>query len=461
MSDSTATDVDVAVVGAGLAGLTAARRLDQAGLEVRVLEARDRVGGRTLTRTVGGEAVDMGAQWIGPTQHRIHALVEELGVETFEQHTAGADQLRVAGDVREYTSELRALSPIAALDFQLGVRALERLCRRVPLSEPGAADRAREFDAMTAATWRDRRFRTEAAKRTFDAVVRAIFAAEPDELSFLFVLFYLHAGGGFDRLASVEGGAQQTRLVGGTQQLSERLADGLDVTLDAPVRRIEHRGANEVGESGDSVRIHGDSMVVEAEYAVVAVPPAAAGRIDYEPAVPARRDGLTQRSPMGCVVKCIATYDEPFWRPERSGAVIADGDVGLVFDDSPPDGESGALVAFLLGDAARRWVDRSREERRRLVCDRLAAYFGPRAAEPADYDDEAWNAGRWSLGCYAGLMTPGTLSRYADVRREPVGRIHWAGTETATEGYGYMDGAVASGERVASEIRARKRNEQP
>jgi monoamine oxidase len=222
---------------------------------------------------------------------------------------------------------------------------------------------------------RDDRFRTEAARRLFDAAVRAIFTAEPAELSLLFLLFYCRAGGGFDRLASVEGGAQQTRLVGGTQQLSTAMAEPLDVRTATPVRRVEH--------GDDGVTVHADAgddgtvdTRVDADYAVVAVPPTAAGNIDYDPALPVSRAGLHQRAPMGHVVKAVATYDEPFWRPELSGEVVADDDtVGLVFDDSPPDGESGALVAFLLADAAREWADRPRAERRQAVLDRLTAYF--------------------------------------------------------------------------------------
>lgn len=438
---------DVLIVGGGLAGLMAGYRLHQDDVDVQVLEARDRVGGRVLTREVGGHQVDMGAQWIGPDQHRMQALVDELDIETFPQHDTGAAQLRVAGDVRTFDSELRALSPLAGLDFEYGTWKLERLCREVPLNDPAAADRAQEWDSMTVATWRDSQFRTEAAKRTFDCAVRAIFASEPAELSFLFFLFYLHAGGGFDTLASVEDGAQQTRLVGGTQQIADTLADDLEVKLDTPVHRIER------GEDGVTVDSRAGS--VEAAYCIVAVPPTAANRIEFEPGLPAKHDEFLQRAPMGNVIKCIATYEEPFWRPERSGEVIADDTVGLVFDDSPPAGDSGALVAFMLGDAAREWADASRTEREQVVTDRLAAYFGPRATTPVDYADESWRQSRWSGGCYAAMLPPGVLSRYARQRADPVGRLHWAGTETAMDGYGYMEGAVASGERAASEILAK------
>lgn len=450
---------DVAVVGAGLAGLVAARRLTDSGAAVRVLEARDRVGGRTYTRTVDGDPHDVGAQWVGANHERVLSLAAELGVETVPQHDEGATMLRVAGVSRDFEREWRALPPLAAIDFEYGVWRLERLARRVPLEDPAAADRADAWDRTTAAAWAEGQFHTAAGRATFDAAVRAIFTAEPAELSLLFVLFYLHAGGGFDRLASVEDGAQQYRLDGGTQQLCERLAagidgdtatgtdGGLDVSTGMPVRAVEH--------DGDGVTVVADGATVAAEYVVVAVPPVAADRIDYDPPLPASRADYHQRAPMGNVVKCVATYDAPFWRASYSGEVIADDDVGLVFDASPPSGETGALVAFLLADAAREWADAPRTERKRVVCDRLASYFGDRAASPNDYTDEVWSRGPWSDGCYAAMLPPGVLSRYGARRAEPTGRIHWAGTETATEGYGYMEGAVASGERAAEAVDAR------
>lgn len=217
--------------------------------------------------------------------------------------------------------------------------------------------------------------------------------------------------------------------------------------------------------------VRAEGCAVAGECAVVAVPPALAGRIDYDPPLPARRDGLTQRTPMGAVVKCVAAYEEPFWREEGlSGEVVdAEGPVGLVYDDSPPDGSTGALVGFLLGDGAREWADcgvDQREppdgatggavsgaaDRREMVLDQFAAYFGPAAADAVAYVDQVWANERYSRGCYAGNMPPGALTSYGAALREPCGRIHWAGTETAKRWYGYMDGAVSSGKRAAAEV---------
>lgn len=440
-------ETEVVVVGAGLAGLSAARRLDEQGVDVHVLEARDRVGGRTLSEEVGGERVDLGAQWIGPDQGHVHELVDDLGVETFDQYVDGEAQFRADGETRRHEDAIRALPRTAQLNLLYAVRRLNQKSRQVPLDVPHEAPEAESWDATTVASWRDSVLKVGAARDAFDAVFRAVFGCEPRELSLLYFLFYINAAGGYASLTSVEGGAQQTRLVGGTQQLSQGLADELGdrVHLGAPVRAIDH---------GDDVTVHADGLTATGERAIVAIPPALAGRITYDPALPAWRDGLTQRTPMGNVVKCVAAYEEPFWRSRGlSGEVVdAEGPVGLVYDDSPADGSAGALVGFLFGDDARALADADEAERREVVLSAFADHFGRRAAEPEAYTDQAWASERFSRGCYAGNMGPGTLSSYGDVLREPVGRLHWAGTETAEEWYGYMDGAISSGKRAAAEV---------
>lgn len=435
----------VAVVGGGLAGLSAARQLDRQNVDVCVLEARDRVGGRTLTRDVGGEAVDLGAQWIGPGQEHVRGLVEDLGIETFGQHAGGEAQFRVGGEVGQHEEAIRALGLPSQLNLLIAIRRIGTLSKQVPTDAPHEATKAEAWDAMTLATWRDRILKTAAARDAFDAVVRAVFSTEPKELSLLYFLFYVNAAGGFGRLTSIEGGAQQTRLKGGTQQLSEAMAAGLQVFREAQVTEIDR--------TGETLNLLADGLEVTAEYAIVAMPPTLAGRIRYDPPLPAARDGLTQRSPMGAVIKCVAAYESPFWRDQGlSGEVIdADGPVGLIFDDSPDDGATGALVGFLLGDEARAWAD-APEDRREVVIAAFEESFGPPAADPEAYEDHVWANDPHSRGCYAGNPPPGTLTSYGEALREPVGRLHWAGTETATQWTGYMDGAIRSGRRAAAEV---------
>jgi monoamine oxidase len=437
---------EVLVVGAGLSGLACARRLADAGRDVRVLEARDRVGGRTLSQRLGTDVVDLGGQWIGPGQTRVQALVRELGVETFPQHHEGDRLLDLGGRLRRYRGTIPRVGVPALAAMGLTMWRLERLRVQVPTDQPWAAPNAERLDGQTLADWMRRQVPTEDARALLSIATRAIFAAEPRELSFLHFLAYLNHGGGLERLAEVEGGAQERRLVGGVQQLSERLAETLGerVHLSAPVRAIDQ---------GRTLRVETDAGAFEAERVVVALSPALAGRIHYTPALPGRRDRLSQRMPMGSALKVVAAYERPFWRERGfSGEAVSDrGPLRLVMDDSSHDGSQHALVAFFLGETAARFTGRP-VERRAAALEALARFFGPEARTPMAYVDQDWVAEPNSRGCYVGNFGPGVWTTLGQALREPCGRIHWAGTETAREWMGYFEGALEAGERAALEV---------
>lgn len=443
---------DLVVVGAGFAGLTAARRLAEAGLAVAVVEARDRVGGRVESRTLAdGHTIDVGGQWTGPGQTRLRALAGELGIRTFRQFDTGRKLLSMGGRVSSYRRTIPSLPVWSLVELQAAIAKIGRRARAVPLAAPATARRAAEWDDMTLETWKRKHLRSARARTAFDFAVRSIFAAEPGELSFLHALFYLHAGGGLMKLASVDGGAQQERFHGGAQPVAEGLAAaavaaGAELRLQSPVRAISH------GEGG--CVLHSDTGEFAARRVVLAVPPPLAGRIRYDPALPAPRDALTQRMPMGSVIKVVAAFERPFWRERGlSGELLSDqGPVGLAFDDSSEDGSRAALVGFMLGARAREWTGRSAEERREAVLQSFAGHFGPEALEPVDVVEKDWLADEWSRGCYAAFMTPGTMTSLGHALRRPCGCIHWAGTETAEEWNGYIEGAIRSGERAAGEV---------
>ncbi len=460
---------DVAVVGAGLSGLVAARLLSATGIDPLVLEARDRVGGRLLNEAIGGgKVVEVGGQWIGPTQERIAALAAELEVETFPTHDTGRHLIEMSGKLASYSGALtdarvglvrdlaRAISPLALVDFEQARARLDRMARQVPLDAPWAAPKATSWDGQTFATWIRRNTRTAAARSLFELATEAVWAAEPADVSLLHVAFYTHSGGGFNSLVGTGGGAQQDRFHGGSQRIAELLAGALGaerLRLGAPVRRIEH------GEDGVALQADGPGgepggLLVRAKRAIVAVPPTLAGRISYDPPLPARRDQLTQRMPQGTVIKTMAVYERPFWR-ERGLSGQATSDVGparVVFDNSPPDGSPGVLLGFLEGRLARQWGARPAAERREAILAGHARLFGARAAKPERFIERVWSEEEWTRGCYGCLMTTGGWTEYGSALRAPIGPLHWAGAETATVWNGYMDGAVQSGERAASEV---------
>jgi monoamine oxidase len=447
-----AAATDVVVVGAGLAGLTAATRLVDAGAEVVVLEARDRVGGRTLTLPAAdGTPIDHGGQWIGPTQDRIAALAERVGVTTYPSWERGLHTEFRDGRAHRYDGALPdGGDPVTAVAIGQAIRELDAMAAKVPLEAPWTATDALAWDSQTAETWLQARVAPERARTWLRVAIRGTLAAEPRDLSLLHTLFFIRSAGGLALLIATAGGAQERRFHQGAQTISIRLAEALGerVVLGAPAEVVRH------GEGG--VVVEAGGRAVGAGRAILAVPPAIAGRIGYRPAMPGWRNQLTQRVPMGSVIKVHALYDEPFWRQEGlSGLAVSDnGPVRIVYDNSPEEGSPGVLVGFIEGEQARTWARRDRADRRAGILACLTDYFGERAGRPRELLERSWADEEYSGGCYAGYFPPGVWTSFGQALREPIGRIHWAGTETATVWTSYMEGAVQSGERAADEVLA-------
>lgn len=441
-------DVDLVVVGAGLAGLAAARAATAAGASVVVLEARDRVGGRTLNHELGpahpGKVVEIGGQWAGPTQFRVLELAAELGIDTFPTHATGDNVIEWRGALKRYRGTIPRVSPAVLLDVQQMQTRLNRLSRHVDPEAPWLAPDARALDSQTFASWLDRAAKTRGGRTIIELACEAVWACEPADVSLLHILFYVRAAGSFEALTDSEGGAQETRFVGGSQRIALAMADELGddvVRLSTPVRSLSW--------SADGVSIDD----VTARRCVVALPPTLTSRIAYAPALPGYRDQLTQRMPQGTVWKCMAVYDEPFWRADGlSGWGLSDaGPVRITYDNSPPDGTPGVLLGFLEGDHARRAGLMTPAERRAAVIDVFGRLYGDRARAPEQYVEQSWAEEEFTRGCYGYFMTPGTWTSFGPALRAPIGPIHWAGAETATIWNGYMDGAIRSGERAAAE----------
>lgn len=432
-------EVDVAVVGAGLAGLTAARDLQRAGLDVAVIEARDRVGGRVWSQELeGGAVAELGGQFIGPTQERLAALAAELGIETFPTYDEGERRVRVRG--RE---------DVALVSFAGIVEQLDAMAAELPLEEPWTAPRALEWDGQTLRSWLEVNVADADAVALLRQVVAAVFTSEVEELSLLHVLVYIRSAGSMAALTQTAGGAQERRFVGGAQLIAERLAERLGperVLLGNPIRRIERRE--------ERVLVGADALSAEARRVVVAVPIALADRIAFAPSLPAHRAQLHQRAVPGTTIKIHCVYDSAFWREQgKSGRLFTDeGPITVTFDNSPEDGTPGLLVAFAEGDYAREFRRLEPAERRRVTLECLVANFGAAAAEPREYIETDWSTEEWTRGCFGANFAPGGWTRYGSALREPCGLVHWAGAETSPVWMNYMDGAVRSGERAAAEV---------
>ncbi len=380
----------------------------------------------------------------------MRALADELGLELFPTHVTG-DAVYALGGRRQRKRD-GANPPLGALataDVGAGLLALNRRARRVDPQRPWATRGAEALDAQTFADWIRRR-PTPTGRRFWEIATRAVFSAEPADVSLLHVLSYVHGAGSWEQLLDTHGGAQQDRFVGGSHQVAERLAARLGdrVRLASPVTGLEH------GPAGVTVTTSAGERI-SAERAVVAQPPTLAGRLSYEPALPAVRDQLTQRVPMGVVIKVHVQYETPFWRADGlSGTALSDGPVvQVVFDNSPPDGSSGVLLAFVEGRDAVRWGARPEAELHAAVVRRLAELISPEAAHPVAVVSRDWAAEPWTRGCYGGYLPPGVWTTYGEALRKPVGPVHWAGAECGLVWAGYMEGAVRSGEATAEQVR--------
>jgi monoamine oxidase len=443
--------VDVVIVGAGFAGLTAARLLHAAGCSVTVLEARDRVGGRTCTETHHGTWIDLGGQWIGPGQDRIAALVAEVGAVTYPQPEAGDDVVLDATGERRVASVALAFDDDELLAYIELVGALESIAEQVPLDAPWRAAEATTWDTTTLRDWVRSQRPPDRVAGLFEVGVQAVFAASTAQLSLLHAAHYVHSAGGWSQLTDSEGGAQQDRVVGGMQPVAEELAallpDGT-VRLGSVVRRVV--------QDDDGVEVVASDGTIRAARVVLALPPTLTARIDVDPPLPARRDQLVQHMPQGSVIKFHVLYDEPWWRAEGlSGTVLCpDEPIGVTFDCTPPAGTPGLITGFFEGPAAVAAGLLTPEERCALVVGVLARTLGARARDILDYLDRDWSAEPFTRGCYGAHLPPGAWTVYGPALREPVGRIHWAGTETAERWTGYIDGAIDSGQRVSAEVLA-------
>lgn len=445
---------DVCVIGAGVSGLFAARCLVQRGLDVVVLEARDRVGGRILTRqTQEHGPVDLGGAYIGPSQNRIIKLAKELEIDTYDVYCKGKNVLDLT---THGTIHYRGIippfwNPFKLLDLNHIIRTIDKMAQEVPINEPWTAQMAEEWDSITAQEFVDRNCWSKNVSSIVKIFIQSIMCTEPHEVSLLSLLWYVHSGGGIEVMSEVRRGAQEQKFVGGSQQVCLKMAASLGnkVHLNSAVVKVQQNGEEKIIIED----IHGKKY--QAKYVISAVPITILSKIHFTPELPDLKQQLIQRMPMGSIIKTVTYYETAFWRDQDfNGIAVSDnGPIVVTFDDTKPDGSSPGLMGFLLANQARQLCTLSKEERWKAICRHYATVFkNADFLKSTGYEEQNWMKEEYSGGCYSAVLPTGVLSVYGRVMREPHGRVHFAGTETATRWSGYMDGAIQAAERAVKEI---------
>lgn len=438
---------DVIVVGAGLAGLTAARKLQAAGKSVVVLEARDRVGGRNYDVAIGGGGMtELGGQWIGPGQTKMYELAAKLGVKTFETYGTGKSTYFYNGRKSTYTGYIPPASPASLVEVQATLTLLNQLATGVPADAPWTAARAEELDAQSVTSWVNTYNHTAEARFLVQLAIRGVYGEDASQVSMLDLLSSITSVGG--DMNTLIGDAQTVRFVGGPQQLSKKLAQPLrrPVVFNSEVTRIQR---------GKTFTVTASTGTYQAPHLVLAVPKPSITNITFEPMLPAALTQLFQRQPMGATTKVEVVYPTPWWRTlGLNGSVVGDvSPLEIVYDNSPVDARRGVLVGFLEGNQSRKFFERGEAARKAAVLKCLVTYFGAQAAQPEQYLEKVWPQDRWSQGAYGSFNPPGVLTSLgAAAAAAPTGNLHFAGADFSDEWPGYMEGAVRSGEKAAAAV---------
>lgn len=445
---------DVIVIGGGISGLSAAKLLSESGLNVIVLEAQNRVGGRTHTiRNKEVQYVDVGGAYVGPTQNRLLRMAKELGVETYKVYLNGHLLQHTKGkSYKFYGAFPPAYNPLVLLDYNNFMRTMDQWGNEIPADAPWKAPHAKEWDKISMKEFIHKVCWTSAARRFAELFVNLVVTAETQQISTLWFLWYVRICGGTTRIFSTENGGQERKFYGGSGQISERIMARLQdrVKLESPVIRLDQSGEVVIVETLNH-------EAYQSKFVISAIPPVLTTKIHFNPELPPVRNQLIHRLPMGSVIKCMVYYKEAFWR--KMGCcgcmMIEDEDtpIGFTLDDTKPDGSAPAIIGFILSRKASLFANLSKEERKRKICEYYAKVLGTEEAlHPVHYEEKDWCKEQYSGGCYTAYFPPGIMTQFGSVIRKPVGKLYFAGTETATTWSGYMEGAIEAGERAAREV---------
>ncbi|RKR20094.1 flavin monoamine oxidase family protein [Arthrobacter oryzae] len=447
-------DRDVVIVGAGPSGLTAARQLKKAGLSVAVLEARDRVGGRTWTDTIDGAMLEIGGQWVSPDQTALLALIEDLGLQTYSRYREG-ESVYIGADGKRtlYTGESFPVSETTAAEMDKLTVLLDSLAADIGAEEPWAHPKARELDTVSFHHWLRQNSTDEEACNNIGLFIAGGMLTKPAHaFSALQAVLMAASAGSFSNLTD-EDFILDKRVVGGMQQVSLLQAAelGEDVVLDSPVRTINW---TEDPSGGHRVTAVSERAVVNARFVIMAVPPNLYSRVSFNPPLPRRQHQMHQHQSLGLVIKVHAVYSSPFWREEGlSGTAFgADAVVQEVYDNTNHEDPRGTLVGFVSDEKADAMFELSAADRRRAILESIASFLGEKALNPEVYYESDWGSEEWTRGAYAASYDLGGLHRYGKDQLKPVGPIYWSSSDLAAEGYQHVDGAVRMGQSTAARI---------
>ena len=432
--------LDAIVIGGGLAGLSAARRLKNQGASVLVLEARNRIGGRISTEVLpNGQPIDLGAQFVCDAQRRISELVDEVGLTRVQPHVTG-DHLFISSNKTtpvRFSEDAMPLPLFGKLDMLIANWRFERVLHdfRNDISR---------LDAISASTFLRRLTQNNVTESFISGLIEAEYCVSLDEISAYELLEQVSSMGGLSGLSN----SDQWFLSEGTKPLAEHLRTGLGGSslLNSPAQSIEIKG--------DRATVETTRGRYSAKHIIVAVPPQLYDKLGLLNVIPPKRSRVLAAYRLGKVIKTLLVFDTPWWRAKGlSGRIQQTGSFfNSAVDCSPPGGRVGILAIFSTSRSARNLgMNHPESVRIRLSMEWLRQVTNTTIPSAIAARSVDWSADPWSLGGYASVRPLGGWLAVPQLFA-PVGKIHFAGTETATEWRSYMEGALESGERAAQSI---------
>ena len=443
------SDKSVIIIGAGMAGLSAAHELNKAGWAVTVLEARSRVGGRvhTVREFSHGLVAEGGAEYINESQHRMIALAKEfdlhLGAVGSWQNQSG-DWAALQGKAGYLHDTALWGADLDAENTKVWV-ALAELGKQVTdLSNPAASKNAKALDSQNAESWLQNLNVHPLAKVLFANHIRSEYTCEPKDFSLLDL-----ARNAAMYYSDPNASDPAYRIIGGNDQLPQAMAKRLpDVRMNAVVTSIKL-----LDEKVEIVYKQADNFhTLQASYAILATPLTTARLIDFEGTLPPAHHAMVHELSYGSVTKVMIEYKKRFWHDRGwNGRLNTDLPIVFTWDaTSHLEGEHGILTAYTGGEPGAALTRLSDTDRIKTAVSAIESIFPGSSNLIENTQTIAWRNEAFTLGSYM-AYAPSQVTSHWQALFSPAGRLYFAG-EHATVYQGFMEGAVESGQRAAKSI---------